>query len=196
MPILLTRENHVIIKEKGFNLVKQYRKIPSTKFLYEISRDGSLRNVKSKKIVRGSVGKEKNNEYVHVWVKYGGILHHKRVHQFVMECWGAKKPGDGYIIDHIDGNKTNNDISNLRWATREENVKNSDYYRSGERSRKIETYKFPKKPVMVEDRWFPSRWAACKYIKAQSGCQCSIKNLSDKMYLRRKNIFGFKIKYL
>lgn len=29
--------------------MKEFRKVPSLKFLYEISRDGILRNVKSKK---------------------------------------------------------------------------------------------------------------------------------------------------
>ena len=30
----------------------KYRKIPSLKFLYEISKDGKIRNVKSKNILR------------------------------------------------------------------------------------------------------------------------------------------------
>lgn len=176
--------------------MKQYRKIPSTKFLYEVSADGTLRNVKSKKILRGHIGKERNNEYVHVELSYGKKPHHKRVHQLVMECWGPPRPSEKYVIDHIDGNKTNNHISNLRWATREDNVKNSDYYTSGERSRKLESSKFPKKPVKVNGILYPSRWEACKQIKAETGCETSVKNLCDRMYFKRKNILGFEIEYL
>jgi len=176
--------------------VKQYRKIPSTLFLYEVSRDGTLRNVKSKRIIRGHIGKEKNNEYVHIELTYGGRTHHKRMHQLVMECWGKPRPSEKYIIDHIDGDKTNNHIENLRWATRKENVENSEYYRSGERPRRLEASKFPKKPIKVNGRIFSSQWEAGKFIKEQSRCGCSVKNLCDRMYHKRKNIFGFDIQYL
>lgn len=182
--------------KKDSNLVRKFRKIPSTNFLYEVSNDGVLRNVKSKRIVKGSIGKEKNNEYVHVHLAYGGKQHHKRMHQLVMECWGPPCPGKGYVIDHIDGNKTNNNISNLKWATRELNLENSDYTRSGQRSKDLEPYKFKKKRVKVNGIEFVSRYEACKYIKEQVNCKQTIKNLSDRMYLRRKNIFGFNIEYM
>ena len=47
------------------------------------------------------------------------------VHQMVMETWGTDCPGDGYVIDHIDENKTNNHISNLQWLTIGQNVNKS-----------------------------------------------------------------------
>lgn len=48
--------------------MKRYRKIPSTRFLYEISKDGIIRNVKSKKIKRNTDEKEKLVE--EVWNKH------------------------------------------------------------------------------------------------------------------------------
>jgi hypothetical protein len=44
------------------------------------------------------------------------------VHQMVMECYGLPQPEGDYVIDHIDENKLNNDISNLQWIERGENV--------------------------------------------------------------------------
>jgi len=44
------------------------------------------------------------------------------VHQMVMELYGSPKPGEGYIIDHIDEVKNNNNIENLQWLTIGENV--------------------------------------------------------------------------
>jgi hypothetical protein len=44
------------------------------------------------------------------------------VHQMVMEVWGTPCPGEGYVIDHIDDDKTNNNIGNLQWLKRGENV--------------------------------------------------------------------------
>lgn len=45
------------------------------------------------------------------------------VHQLVMNAWGFSYPPTmrDPTIDHIDGNKQNNDIDNLRWLSRESN---------------------------------------------------------------------------
>lgn len=52
--------------------------------------------------------------------------HKYRVHQLVMKFFGPPKPDDNYIIDHIDRNKLNNNINNLRWVTIRENCNNTD----------------------------------------------------------------------
>jgi len=43
------------------------------------------------------------------------------VHQMVAECYLGPCPA-GYEVDHIDGNKINNHISNLQYLTKEENL--------------------------------------------------------------------------
>lgn len=45
-------------------------------------------------------------------------------HRVIMETFNPRKETDGHEIDHIDRDKENNDISNLRWATREMNMNN------------------------------------------------------------------------
>ncbi len=47
------------------------------------------------------------------------------VHQMVMECWGPPMPDDeqDWVIDHIDEDKDNNALTNLRWLTRADNVR-------------------------------------------------------------------------
>ncbi len=50
----------------------------------------------------------------------------KRLHQLVVECWGEPRPkGKDWCIDHIDENKTNNKVENLRWLPRSENTRRS-----------------------------------------------------------------------
>lgn len=45
------------------------------------------------------------------------------IHHLVMAAFGDHKPAPYYQIDHIDGNKRNNCISNLEWVTPSENTR-------------------------------------------------------------------------
>lgn len=45
-----------------------------------------------------------------------------RVHRFVMECLLGREIKEGYVINHIDGDKTNNLPSNLEEITYSENT--------------------------------------------------------------------------
>lgn len=85
--------------------MKKYRKIPSLNLLYEISKDGELRNVKSKKILKGYLWKSRRC--------YGISNSTIYQHRLIYEVWGKEKLIDGYHIHHIDFDKTNNHISNL-----------------------------------------------------------------------------------
>ena len=55
-------------------------------------------------------------------VRHFGVK--KLLHQIVMECFGPPKPGEKYQIDHINRNKLDNRIENLRWVTPSENCMN------------------------------------------------------------------------
>jgi hypothetical protein len=46
----------------------------------------------------------------------------RSVHILVAEAWVGQKPSDEHVIDHIDGNKLNNNASNLEWVTRKNNT--------------------------------------------------------------------------
>jgi hypothetical protein len=58
----------------------------------------------------------------------------KRLHQLVVECWGELRPkGKDWCIDHIDENKSNNKVENLRWLPRSENTRRSHIGKSNPR---------------------------------------------------------------
>ena len=158
---------------------KKFRKIPSLDFRYEVSRDGIVRNIKSKKIKKQFITKfgylrtnyAVNKTNPHYRKGYGWD---RPVHQLVMECWGAKPPSPNHIIDHIDRNKLNNDISNLRWVTYSENAYNQDL---AEKSRKqsiaLRNSTKPKRvAVLLENAKtkekfnFKSRYSAAEWLIA------------------------------
>jgi hypothetical protein len=48
----------------------------------------------------------------------------KLVHRLVLEAFTSVDEGKGLYVDHIDRDKTNNRIENLRWVTQKENMQN------------------------------------------------------------------------
>jgi hypothetical protein len=153
---------------------EEFRKIPSLDFRYEVSRKGIVRNIKSKKIKKQTISKfgyyrtayrvNKTNPHysVHGWSRM--------LHQLVMECWGQPRPSEKHIIDHIDRNKLNNDISNLRWVTYSENANNTDKELIREHNSMGQRNSVKKKrcPVMLvkdgETHTFKSRFECAEWL--------------------------------
>lgn len=112
------------------NLVVKFRKVPSLKFLYEVSEDGRIvRNVKSKHHLKQE---QDRCGYYRVGVVLNGKHIHRLVHLLVAECWLGVKP-EGLECDHIDHNKHNNHYTNLRYITKAENLANRIFTEEGKR---------------------------------------------------------------
>ncbi len=65
------------------------------------------------------------NGYARYQLNDGVKQRHFRVHRIIMENL-VPNPENKPAVDHIDRNRLNNYISNLRWATTSENNKNRD----------------------------------------------------------------------
>lgn len=91
---------------------------------YEISNFGNVRNVKTLKIrkLRVSAG------YFDITfpIKIEGVQKWKSfsIHRLVAEAF-IKNPEKKPCVNHKDGNKQNNKVSNLEWVTYSENIKHS-----------------------------------------------------------------------
>lgn len=103
--------------------MKQFRKLKSLKFLYEINEDGVIRNVKSKKILSPYLEK---NGYMRIKFEnncLGGVVR-SSVHQLVAEAF-IPNPDNLPEVNHKDSNRANNRVENLEWVTHSQNMRHS-----------------------------------------------------------------------
>ena len=88
--------------------------------LYEVSNIGQIRSVRSGRILKQKIN---NRGYCLAHLSKDGTQKNVSVHRLVGNAFipnPKKKPQ----IDHIDGNKQNNRVDNLRWVTGKENCNN------------------------------------------------------------------------
>lgn len=95
--------------------------------IYAVSDEGRIFN-----LVKGTVMKTRINKYGYetVCLRKNGMKKDFRVHRLVYESFHGRKD-DKLVIDHIDGDKTNNKLFNLRKLTNRENVSRSKVSKYG-----------------------------------------------------------------
>jgi len=91
---------------------------------YEISNFGNCRRHGSE--IKGCI---QNRGYKYFQIQRDGKRINKLFHHLVAEQFIGERP-DGLVIDHIDRNKLNNNVNNLRYISHTENLQNTDKYRS------------------------------------------------------------------
>lgn len=91
---------------------------------YSISSKGRVRNDRTNLLLKGSLA----CGYLKVRLSYQGKIIDKLVHHLVyLNFNGLNEIPQGKVIDHIDGNKNNNNLENLQLVSLSENVKNAFY---------------------------------------------------------------------
>lgn len=98
---------------------------------YSINENGEVRNDNTNQIKAQRLS-NKGYYIVDLWENNKGRK--MAIHRLVAEAF-IPNPENKPCVDHIDGNRKNNSISNLRWATYSENNSRFDTY--GVRSEKI-----------------------------------------------------------
>ncbi len=90
---------------------------------YEISDEGQVRNMKTGRILKPSCNSDGYYQYS---LRYNGKQYSSKAHRLIAEAF-IPNPDLKPEIDHIDRNKTNNNILNLRWSDRNIQNQNKDF---------------------------------------------------------------------
>lgn len=150
---------------------------------YKISNLGRIRNINTNNLLHPSL----TCGYYKVRLSNFGKTTDFMVHKLVYQCFSKDSTNeDGYVIDHIDGDKQNNNFSNLRKITLSENVMAALYKtRTNKSSKPISQYDINNNFIAT----FPSAKEAGRQLKIDASS--IIKNCKGKL----KTCGGFIFKY-
>lgn len=111
-------------------MIEDWKDIKNYEGLYQVSNLGNVRRMKFinniiKKNKIYSISKGKNNSgYLKVSLYKDNKMKNKLVHRLVAEAF-IPNPNNLPQVNHIDGNKLNNNVSNLEWCSQSQNMKHA-----------------------------------------------------------------------
>lgn len=157
---------------------------------YVIKSDGTLfSNKKNKYKCRRGWKKMKpriaTNGYVMYQIVDGNRKERGMLHRLVAKYF-VDGYFDGAVVDHIDGDITNNDYTNLRWVTQKENVHNSYKHSRYGPMKNYCIYKIIF-PDGKESESLISGTAVKKYILENN------LNVKPSMLLKHRDVNGYKL---
>lgn len=117
--------------ESVCSLIEEWRPIQGYEGLYEVSTTGKVRRIADwvgynngyRKAI-GELSQAKSKGYLNVRLCKNGIQKTYRAHRLVAQAF-IENPYNYPQVNHIDGNKQNNCVSNLEWVTVSQNNKHA-----------------------------------------------------------------------
>ena len=159
---------------------------------YQVSNKGNVRSITrtivfktgAKRIFEGCILKYRINRggYPQVILQKGRKRKTTPIHRLVATAF-LSNPENKLTVNHIDGNKLNNSVKNLEWATRSENCLHRDYVLK-KRITPVWKCDLSGNPI--------SRYESIKEAAKKLGCKASC--ISNAIHGRAKIIRGYKWK--
>lgn len=115
---------------------------------YSVSTNGYVMNNITDKILK--TGKDTDG-YPYVNLSKNGKRTNRRVHKLVALAF-IPNPNNKPFVDHIDRNTTNNNVSNLRYATNTKNGQNQDKHKNNTSGYKGVSFNKPRNKYKAEIR--------------------------------------------
>ena len=100
----------------------EYVYLKGNKTKYMISTMGRVKNSKTNKILQPAL----YDGYLKVGLYHKGKMYSRKIHRLVAKAFIENTyPNIKNEVNHIDGNKTNNNVDNLEWVSRKENIRHA-----------------------------------------------------------------------
>lgn len=149
--------------------------------VYQVSNFGRVRNTKTNRMLKGNLA---DCGYVRVDLQLPGEKRRKYlVHQLVYECFVSPQYE---VINHIDGDKTNNRVENLENVTHQENMQKAAYETNAWNFRKVAQYDLEGNYIQT----FPNASAAGRAVNILPS------SMRNSIRLRGGKTQGFIFRYI
>jgi hypothetical protein len=175
--------------------------ITESQNLYQVSNQGLVRSV-DRTIVRNDgfkvvyKGKLLRHSLLNGYctILLSSIKKRFFVHTLVATVFIKKRPSRNHVVDHKDDNKTNNNVSNLQWITRKQNIQKAYYTQVATKPKGAGHYS--SKPI---DQYtikgeFVKSWDStadvCRFLNKKN-----TNNIYDNLKGNRKSAYGYIWKY-
>lgn len=94
--------------------------------IYQVSDQGEVRRKFKKGYRQLKPSSSQPSGYLSVCLHKDGKKKTKTIHRLVAETF-LEQPSKEYEVNHKDGNKLNNNLSNLEWVTQKANIDHANY---------------------------------------------------------------------
>ena len=111
-------------KRKKMEIVEDdflWKRYKNTNYL--VSKNGQVYNIKTKILLKQTPNQ---SGYIRYTLRINNQNYSKQAHILVLETW-TNYDLTGKVVNHIDGNKVNNNINNLQVVSKSENTKHAIY---------------------------------------------------------------------